>query len=89
MPITNTTRCRTLKVLLDASDALPGKSAGWVGGLVFMILKWPTQTPFAERQILINWELEHEFGVSISTIRKRAEHVWRRIRPHLDVIVGD
>jgi len=69
-----------LDKLLANREDFSGKPGGWAGGLVYVISAW---MPLRRRHVILNAELEDVFGTTMSTIRKRAEQIWRIIEPEL------
>jgi hypothetical protein len=64
--------------LLVERDQRGGEPGGWVGGLVYMIAK---HDPEIKPPPFNNSDLEEVFGVSMSTIRKRADKLWPVVFP--------
>ena len=65
---------RVLKELEAEGHALPGKPGGWAAGIVYAVGCTVCGVPG-----VFNRELEKAFGVSMSTVRRRAAAVRREI----------
>jgi hypothetical protein len=63
---------RALEQVVSQYHHFDGKPGGWAGGLIHAIAK----NTGLGRHVVLNSELEAIFGVSIGTIRRRAEQVW-------------
>lgn len=61
---------RTLKLLLESQTPMPGKSCGWVGGIVYATANCSKSACGIPG--LLNSECEAFFNVSMSTIYNRA-----------------
>ena len=68
----------SLESLLAQRDCCDGKPGGWAGGIVYAIARHGRE---ASPLTFLNSELEAVFGVSMSTIRKRAEQLWPAVLP--------
>ena len=79
---------RVLEALESADLLLSGKAAGWAAGIVYAVGSTICGVPG-----LLNAELEEAFGVSMSTVRRRAAAVRREIPwawpTHRDAGYGD
>jgi len=62
----------SLETLVAKCQDLRGQAGGWAGGLVYAISRWALLRP---RHVILNSELEEVFGVTIGTIRKRAQEI--------------
>ena len=64
---------KSLDTLLCYRDDFKGEPAAWAGGLVYVMSRhdWNSMHP-----VVLNRELEEVFGVSMSTIRHRADQIW-------------
>ena len=65
-----TAASRALSALLARRRSWPGKPGGWAGGLVYAISSIGVGVPG-----VLNRELEEAFGVTMSTIYKRAARI--------------
>ena len=66
---------RILKIILAHEIPIPGKPGGWAGGILYAVSnkgRWPCGVLG-----LLNKEIEEFFGVSMSTIYKRAAVISR------------
>jgi hypothetical protein len=61
---------RALGSLVACKAPLPGKPGGWAGGVVYAVSSIGVGVPG-----VLNAELEEAFGVSMSTIYKRAARI--------------
>lgn len=64
-----------LRALEAKGHSLPGKPGGWAAGIVYAVGSTVCGVPG-----VLNRELEKAFGVSMSTVYKRAAAVRREIR---------
>ena len=76
---------RALEKLVAPSHSREGKPGGWAGGIVHAITKYAR----LGQHVVLNSELEVIFGVSIGTIRKRAEQIWPIIRSEVERLLSD
>lgn len=73
----------SLRTLVRQREAFPGALGGWAGGIVYAISqhRWRLEHP-----IVRNAELEEVFGVSMSTIYKRAKELWSVIYSEVECV---
>ncbi|HET6247543.1 MAG TPA: hypothetical protein VFE47_07600 [Tepidisphaeraceae bacterium] len=61
---------KTLRFVMADEEARAGKPGGWAAGIIYFLANQDRQACGVPG--LLNSELEEFFGVSISTVRKRA-----------------
>ena len=66
---------RVLKKLSEKHRDYDGAPGGWAGGIVYSSTKYS----LLDHPAVLNAEMEAVFGVSMGTIRKRAEELWETV----------
>lgn len=76
-PATRASATKALRLLVGSGEQVGGKPEGWAAGIVYFLAncgKWPCGVPG-----LLNAEFEKFFGVTMSTVYKRAAQVQRAL----------
>src|SRR6185437_1315173 len=64
---------KALRLIAASGEPMPGRSAGWAAGIVYYLVNQCRQSCGVPG--LLNSEFESIFGVTMSTIRKRAARI--------------
>ena len=68
---------KALRFLASGNDPLAGKPEGWAAGIIYALASRGRQACGVPG--ILNAEFEQFFGVSMSTVRKRAAQILRAI----------